>query len=73
MLRHEKLETFFRVPKKQRAKTEQILYMGDDIPDIPPMKHSGLATCPQDAVPEVKASCSLHISPRWRTRGLYAM
>ena len=28
--------------------------MGDDIPDIPVMQHIGLATCPQDAVQEVK-------------------
>jgi 3-deoxy-D-manno-octulosonate 8-phosphate phosphatase (KDO 8-P phosphatase) len=29
--------------------------MGDDLPDIPVMQLIGLATCPQDAVPEVKA------------------
>ncbi|NGZ88726.1 KdsC family phosphatase [Psychroflexus maritimus] len=34
---------------------EQVAYMGDDIPDIYPMKEVKLATCPQDAVPEVKA------------------
>ncbi len=33
----------------------QILYMGDDLPDIPVMKMAGIATCPQNAVPEVKA------------------
>ncbi|MCW1954178.1 MAG: HAD hydrolase family protein [Flavobacteriia bacterium] len=33
----------------------EVLYMGDDIPDIAPMKHVGLACCPQNAVPEVKA------------------
>lgn len=31
-----------------------VLYMGDDIPDIPVMKICGLATCPKDAVPEVQ-------------------
>ena len=31
-----------------------ILYMGDDIPDIPPMKMVGLPTCPNDAVEEVQ-------------------
>jgi 3-deoxy-D-manno-octulosonate 8-phosphate phosphatase (KDO 8-P phosphatase) len=36
-------------------KPEHVAYMGDDIPDIYPMKMVGLATCPQDAVPEVKA------------------
>ena len=33
------------------------LYMGDDLPDIPPMKTVQLATCPQNAVAEVKAVC----------------
>lgn len=33
---------------------ENILYMGDDIPDVAPMKKIGMPTCPQDAVPEVK-------------------
>ena len=35
-------------------KAEEILYMGDDIPDIPAMQMSGMVVCPQDAVPEVK-------------------
>ena len=34
-----------------------MLYMGDDIPDIPPMRLSGIPCCPQNAVPEVKAMC----------------
>lgn len=33
----------------------KVAYMGDDIPDIYPMKMVGLPTCPQDAVSEVKA------------------
>ena len=32
-----------------------VLYMGDDLPDIPPMKRVALAACPQNAVAEVKA------------------
>lgn len=32
-----------------------VLYMGDDMPDIAPMQQVGLATCPQNAVAEVKA------------------
>ena len=31
-----------------------VLYMGDDIPDIPVLKVVGLSCCPQDAVNEVK-------------------
>lgn len=34
---------------------QNVLYMGDDMPDIPPMKIVGLPTCPQDAIQEVKA------------------
>jgi len=33
---------------------DQLLYMGDDIPDLIPMQMVGVATCPADAVPEVK-------------------
>jgi len=39
-----------------------MLYMGDDVPDILPLKLAGLSTCPADAVPEVKAICQ-YISP----------
>ncbi|RAV28220.1 KdsC family phosphatase [Sinomicrobium soli] len=33
---------------------ENVLYMGDDLPDLPPMQMVALPTCPQDAVPELK-------------------
>lgn len=36
-------------------KDEEILYVGDDIPDIEVMTTCGLPCCPHDAVPEVKA------------------
>ncbi|HEA29941.1 MAG TPA: HAD-IIIA family hydrolase [Leeuwenhoekiella sp.] len=35
-------------------KAENVLYMGDDIPDYPVMKIVGLPCCPQDAVKEIK-------------------
>ena len=38
-----------------KINTENVLYMGDDIPDIPPMKRVAIAACPQNAVPEVKS------------------
>ncbi len=38
-----------------RINPQEVLYMGDDIPDIPPMRLVALPTCPQNAVPEVKA------------------
>lgn len=41
--------------KLKQIKAENVLYMGDDIPDYPVMKVVGLPCCPQDAVPEIKA------------------
>jgi 3-deoxy-D-manno-octulosonate 8-phosphate phosphatase (KDO 8-P phosphatase) len=35
----------------------EVLYMGDDLPDMGVLKNVGLACCPADAVPEVKAAC----------------
>lgn len=46
------LENFF---DSHGIKAENVAYMGDDIPDLYPMRLIGLPTCPQDAVPEVKA------------------
>jgi 3-deoxy-D-manno-octulosonate 8-phosphate phosphatase (KDO 8-P phosphatase) len=39
---------------KNNLTKEQVLYMGDDLPDLPAMSAVGLATCPADAVCEVK-------------------
>lgn len=41
---------------------EQLLYMGDDMPDIKAMMLCGLRTCPADAIGEIK-SISQYISP----------
>lgn len=48
----EQLEEYFDI---YDISAEEVLYMGDDIPDLPPMESVGLACCPQDAVQEVKA------------------
>lgn len=55
----EALENF--VDKYQLDKTD-ILFMGDDIPDIAVMQEIGLPCCPADAVDEVK-EISKYISP----------
>lgn len=52
---HHKTESFNEYLDKHNIKAKNVLYMGDDIPDIPVMKLVGLPCCPQDAVPEVKA------------------
>lgn len=40
---------------KHGLRDEEILYMGDDIPDIEVLRTCGLPCCPKDAAPEVKA------------------
>ncbi len=44
--------------EKTGTDLKNILYMGDDIPDIPPMRKVAIAACPQNAVQEVKAVCN---------------
>lgn len=38
---------------KRSIDSQQILYMGDDIPDYQVMTKVGLPTCPKDAAPEI--------------------
>ncbi|MAZ29544.1 MAG: 3-deoxy-D-manno-octulosonate 8-phosphate phosphatase [Cytophagaceae bacterium] len=47
----EQLDEYFNI---HGIKAENVLYMGDDIPDYPVMKLVGLPCCPQDAVKEIK-------------------
>ncbi|CAL6310723.1 unnamed protein product [Bathycoccus prasinos] len=51
---HHKVDALEEYMDIYHIDAENILYMGDDIPDIPPMKLVALATCPQNAVAEVK-------------------
>ncbi len=51
---HNKIKTLNAYVSEQNIKLENILYMGDDIPDLPVMKVVGLACCPNDAVAEIK-------------------
>lgn len=41
---------------------DQMVYMGDDIPDLPPMKKVILPACPSDAVAEVRQAAG-YVSP----------
>ena len=50
----DKVETFDEYIDINQIKQEQVLYMGDDIPDYHVMKIVGLPSCPQDACPEIK-------------------
>ena len=50
----DKVATFDEYMDVYGINPEQVLYMGDDIPDYHVMKLVGLPTCPQDACPEIK-------------------
>ena len=50
-----KVKTFTEYTELYNIKPEDVLYMGDDIPDFHVMQLVGLPTCPQDASPEIKA------------------
>ncbi len=47
---------------------DQILYMGDDLPDYPVMRRVGLPVCPADAAPEIRALAA-YVSPLYGGRG----
>ncbi len=51
----EKKDLLKKYIKDNSLRFEELLYMGDDIPDIPAMRLAGMITCPQNAVPEIKA------------------
>jgi 3-deoxy-D-manno-octulosonate 8-phosphate phosphatase (KDO 8-P phosphatase) len=40
--------------EKNKLKKAEVLFMGDDLPDLPSMAIVGLACCPADATPEIK-------------------
>lgn len=51
----EQLELFMKAYNLNR---KDMVYMGDDLPDYEVMQNIGLACCPQDAAPEIKAICN---------------
>ena len=64
----DKVQNFKEYSALYDLKPEQVLYMGDDIPDYHVMKLVGLPTCPQDASPEIK-EISRYISHKNGGRG----
>ena len=58
-----KVEVFEKYVREKNIDKQQVIYMGDDIPDIPVMKKVGIPVCPADAAEEVKA-VSIYISDK---------
>lgn len=58
-----KIETYEQFLQKYNLADDEIIYMGDDIPDLEIMRRVGCPVCPKDACSEIKAA-SLYISDR---------
>lgn len=56
-----KVKEYAHLKEKYQLNDEEILYMGDDIPDYEVMKLCGCPCCPADAAPEIK-EISIYIS-----------
>jgi 3-deoxy-D-manno-octulosonate 8-phosphate phosphatase (KDO 8-P phosphatase) len=65
---HNKMKQYEKYLDIHNLNPENILYMGDDIPDYPVMKKVGLASCPKDAVPEIQ-DISIYVSQKKGGKG----
>ena len=63
-----KIKTYDEFLKKHGLKDEEVIYMGDDIPDLEIMRRAGCPCCPADACPEVKEA-SRYVSGRKGGKG----
>ena len=58
-----KIETYESFLQKYGLADEEVMYMGDDIPDLEIMRRVGCPVCPKDACPEIK-EMSIYVSDR---------
>jgi len=58
-----KIQVYDQFKSRYALKDEEVLFMGDDIPDLEVMHRVGCPVCPADACPEVK-ECSIYVSDR---------
>ena len=55
-----KIDVYNDIKEKYGIEDKQVLYMGDDIPDIPVLKIAGVSCCPRDAAIDVKEIVDYH-------------
>ena len=51
---HDKIKQYNELVEKYNLQPENVLYMGDDVPDFPVMKLVGMPCCPNDAAREIQ-------------------
>ncbi|MBQ8839062.1 MAG: HAD hydrolase family protein [Bacteroidales bacterium] len=54
-----KIEDFDDFCRRHTLKYDEVMYFGDDLPDIPVMEACGCGVCPCDAVEEVKDAADI--------------
>lgn len=57
-----KIKTYDQFLAKYGLTDREVIYMGDDVPDLEILRRVGCPVCPQDACPDVKDAC-LYVSP----------
>ena len=55
----DKLATYHKIRAHTRFDDVQIAFMGDDVQDLPVLRHTGFAVAVADAHPDVKSACQL--------------
>lgn len=55
----DKMADFMDFCRRHSLEPEEVMYFGDDLPDIPVMLACGCGVCPSDAVDEAKAAADL--------------
>ncbi|MCG8698933.1 MAG: HAD-IIIA family hydrolase [Bacteroidales bacterium] len=63
-----KMDPYREFKEKYGLTDDEILYMGDDLPDYEVMNKVGIATCPSDAAYEIK-ELSIYVSPSHGGKG----
>ena len=63
-----KTKEYAELMEKYNLKPEEVLYMGDDIPDYEVLSLVGLPCCPADAAPADKSHLHIYLTPQRRLR-----
>jgi 3-deoxy-D-manno-octulosonate 8-phosphate phosphatase (KDO 8-P phosphatase) len=59
-----KLESCERLIQKLAVRFDQVLYLGDDLPDLGPMLRAGISAAPADAAAEVREAAQWKLASR---------
>lgn len=63
-----KLELLQKLMQENNVKVNQVLFMGDDVPDLTAMKYAAIAACPADAAMDI-IDIANYISPHKGGKG----